>query len=276
MIRGVLLSVFILLTILFISLVSCTATGGKGVIQPLGNIPGGFEGPYFQDIGAHSVKIVFKTRVPVVCNVAYGLDKTYGKLALMAMTGPVTDHEISLLGLEPDSVYHLRITITDAESNVYQSEDLTFSTIQGTGQKKPVGTNVVSANDGAKVVGVSSNWGGGGPDSSFGANKAIDGNSSTEWSSDSDGDNAWIEIELAQLYELDTIGFWTRTMGNSAQIFTFKVVTDDGTQLGPFNLPDAATIYYFDADVKAKRLRFKVESSSGGNTGAVEIEVYTK
>jgi len=57
---------------------------------------------------------------------------------------------------------------------------------------------------------------------------------------------------------------------------SLKVVTDDGTQVGPFTLPDASTIYYFQVTVKAKTLRFETVSNSGGNTGAVEIEAYTK
>ncbi|MFC1934767.1 discoidin domain-containing protein [Chloroflexota bacterium] len=240
------------------------------------NIQGGFDGPYVRDMGPHSAKIVFTTRVPIVCNVAYGTDANYGRLLLMAMTGPLTDHEISLLGLEPDTVYHYRITVTDIASNVYQSDDLTFITAETTNQEKPSRENVASADAGARVIAVSSNWGGGDLDSSFGANMAIDGNGSTEWSSDGDGNDAWIEIELAKTYELSIIGFWTRTMGNSAQIFSFKVVTDEGTQLGPYYLHDAATVYYFDVQTRAKRLRFEVETSSGGNTGAVEIEAYVR
>ena len=123
---------------------------------------------------------------------------------------------------------------------------------------------------------VSSNWGGGDANSPFGANKAIDRNSGTEWSSNGEGNNSWIEIELAQVYALYMIGFWTRTMGNTAQIYSFKVITDDGTQLGPYDLPDAATTYYFDVQVRAKRLRFEVQNSSGGNTGAIEIGAYTR
>jgi hypothetical protein len=263
------------LALILISFLSCSAAS-EVVIQPLGNIPGGVDGPRVQNIQAHSADIVFTSEVPIVCNVAYGTDTTYGQLTLMAMTGPLTDHNVSLLGLEPNTLYHYRVTVTDTASNVYQSEDLTFSTIQAIGRQKPVGTNVATAGAGAKVTGVSSNWGNGDLNSSFGGNKAIDGKKDTEWSSDGDGDNAWIEIELAQRYELATIGFWTRTMGNSAQIFSFKVVTDDGIQLGPFNLQDAATNYYFDVNVTARRLRFEVVSSSGGNTGAVEIEAYAK
>ena len=63
-------------------------------------------------------------------------------------------------------------------------------------------------------------------------------------------------------------------MGSSAQVSSFKVITDDSIQLGPFELQDAATMYYFDVNVKAQRLRLKVVGNSGGNTGAVEIEAY--
>lgn len=197
-----------------------------------------------------------------------------GSLSLMAMTGPVTDHDVQLLGLQPDTTYHFRVSVTDSASNVYQSDDLTFTTSEGVGSATPSGRNVAAATEGARVVGVSSNWGGGDLDSSFGGNKAIDGDPSTEWSSNSDGDEAWIEIELSQRYDLDAIGFWTRTMGNSGQIFRLDVITDDGQHLGPFDLPDASTIYYFEVQTQAKRLRFEVISSSGGNTGAVEIEAY--
>ncbi len=267
----------ILLMVIFVLVTSVSCTNGsQNELNPFAEIPGGFDGPHVRDIGPHSAKIVFTSSVPIVCNVAYGTASSYGSLTLMAMTGPLTDHEISLLGLEPETIYHYRITVTDLESNVYQSDDYTFTTAEATGQAKPGGENVASANAGARVVAVSSNWGGGDQDSFFGANKAIDGDGGTQWSSDADGNEAWIEIELAQTYELGVIGFWTRTMGDSAQISSFKVITDDGTQLGPFDLSDAATVYYFDVQTKANKLRFEVETSSGGNTGAVEIEAYAK
>ncbi|MBI4186678.1 MAG: discoidin domain-containing protein [Chloroflexi bacterium] len=264
----------LLLMVLSVSLSSCS-TSNKVTIQPLKNIAQGLEALHVQDIGTHSAKIIFEANSPIVCNIAYGIDKNYGRLALMAMAGPTTDHEVQLLGLEPNTTYHFRITATDLASKVYQSDDLTFATIQGDTKAKPAGRNVAAISEGARIVGVSSNWGNGNLDSSFGGNKAIDGNPSTEWSSNGDGNSAWIEIELSQSFDLNTIGFWTRTMGNSAQISNFNVVVDDSQHLGPFNLPDASTIYYFQIEVRAKRLRFEIESSSGGNTGAIEIEAYS-
>ncbi|MFC2045784.1 discoidin domain-containing protein [Chloroflexota bacterium] len=249
-----------LLGIMLLPILSCT-TRSEAVIHPLDNLPGGFDGPHVQNIKAHSADIVFESMVPIVCNIAYGTDTEYGRLTLMAMTGPLTDHNVSLLGLEPNTTYHYRITVTDVSSNVYQSGDFSFSTAQATEQERPTGTNVASDITGAKVIGVSSNWGDGDMGSSFGGNKAIDGRSDTEWSSNGDGDKAWIEIELAQQYDLTIIGFWTRTMGSTAQISSFRVVTEDGTQLGPFEVSDAATIYYFDVNIKTSKLRFEIVSS---------------
>ena len=63
-------------------------------------------------------------------------------------------------------------------------------------------------------------------------------------------------------------------MGSSAEIHSFQIVTDKGETIGPFELADAARAYYFETDFTAKRLRFEAVTTSGGNTGAVEIEVY--
>ena len=52
------------------------------------------------------------------------------------------------------------------------------------------------------------------------------------------------------------------------------MVTDRGETFGPFDLADASAVQHFDVDLTAKRLRFETVDSSGGNTGAVEIEVY--
>ena len=63
-------------------------------------------------------------------------------------------------------------------------------------------------------------------------------------------------------------------MGSSAQIESFQIVTDKGDIIGPFSLSDASQVFYFDTDFVARRLRFEAITTSGGNTGAIEIEVY--
>jgi hypothetical protein len=226
-----------------------------------------------------SVVIRFTSGVPTMCNVAYGTDTTYGRLATMPMMGgAVREHAVTLTGLTPNTTYHYRITLTDEQARVYQSQDFTFTTGAAPSEGEvgqPEGENLASMAAGARVVGVSSNWGGGANDSAFGADNAIDGQPHTEWSSNGDGDDAWIEIELAKTYNVHTIGFWTRTMSDgTAQIFRFTVTTDRGETFGPFDLPDATRIHTFPVQFTARKLRFDAVETNSGNTGAVEIEVY--
>lgn len=241
-------------------------------IQPLERLPGGIvEGPDIESITDSSAVISLKTAAAAFCQVNYGITPAYGVMRRMNMAGAMTDHRILLPGLQPETVYHVRLTAVDAQARIYQSGDLTFTTVKATG-RRPEGQNVAALSGGAKVVGVSSNYGGGDLTSTFGGNNAIDGNPSTEWSSNGDGDKAWIEIELARPSHLSTIGFWTRTMGTSAQIQQFEVVADGQTRLGPFTLGDAGGVHYFRVQLTARRLRFNVLKSTGGNTGAIEIE----
>ena len=134
--------------------------------------------------------------------------------------------------------------------------------------------NLALITNGARVVSVSSNFGSGGNDSAYGANNALDGDPTTEWSSDGDGDNAVIEIELPAMAAITSIGVWTRTMGSSAQISTFRAVNELGEIAGPFTLANANEIHYFDTNFDASKLRFEVVNSSGGNTGFVDIQVF--
>ncbi|PKB72966.1 MAG: hypothetical protein BZY75_04310 [SAR202 cluster bacterium Io17-Chloro-G7] len=136
------------------------------------------------------------------------------------------------------------------------------------------GENLASPELGARVVGVSSNYGNGDNESSFGAAKAVDGNPATAWSSNGDGSDAWLEIELPSETRVTSLGFWSRTMGTSAEIFSFKVVNENGEVVGPFVLESSDKIYYFETDIAGKSLRFEAVDTSGGNTGAMSIEVY--
>ena len=134
--------------------------------------------------------------------------------------------------------------------------------------------NLASLANGGRVVGVSSAFAGASLEARWGGNSAVDGDPSTQWSSDGDGDDAWIEIALAEPVAVTRVGFWTRTMGASAEIRTFQIVTDGGQTYGPFALTGPSQITYFDVSFRAQRLRFEALETSTGNTGAVEIEVY--
>ena len=76
-----------------------------------------------------------------------------------------------------------------------------------------------------------------------GASNELDRDLATDWSSAGDGDDAWIEVELAEVTRIRSVGFWTRTMGNSAQVRSFQVTTDDGEVHGPFAVDLATTVY---------------------------------
>ena len=79
-----------------------------------------------------------------------------------------------------------------------------------------LGINLASLRNGVSVAAVSSNFGEGGIYSTFGAADAIDWDPLTEWSSASDGDTAWIDVELASETNRTSVGFWTQTMGDTA------------------------------------------------------------
>ena len=227
------------------------------------------------DAQSNSATLQVTTRLPVACAVVYGTTHDYGQLATDTdMAGGVhSDHHPILIDLQPDTVYYARLQGVGPDGTPYRSEEYTFRTLPAEAAAGG-GVNLASAQAGARIVGISSNYGGGADDSTYGALKAIDGSPSTQWSSDGEGDEAWIEIELAAESRVTRVGFWTRTMGSSAQIHSFQIVTDRGETVGPFDLADASQAYYFDTDFTARRLRFEVVTSSGGNTGAVEIEVY--
>lgn len=226
------------------------------------------------EAGTSSATVNVTTRIPVACAVVYGTTQQYGSIATdtdMA-GGAHAEHHPLLVGLEPNTLYYLRLQGVGPDGTLYRSQEYTIRTPPASSTSGPV--NLASSAAGARVSGVSSQFGGEAEDSAFAASRAIDGDPSTQWSSNGDGDQAWIEIELPALTQVTRVGLWTRTMGSTAQILSFRIVTDQGGEFGPFELPDAAQIHYFDVDFSGRRLRFEAIETSGGNTGAVEIEVY--
>ena len=231
-------------------------------------------GPEFIDIGPESASLRVETELAVVCAVVYGTTHQYGQMATdsdMAGSGH-TNHHPLLTGLTPDTLYYARLQGVGPDGTLYRSEEYTFRTAPALAVSGE--PNLASPENGGRVVGISSNYGGGADDGPWGALNAIDGDGASAWSSDGDGDAAWIEIELPSETRVTRVGLWTRTMGSSAQIHSFQIVTDQGEVVGAFDLADAAQTYYFDTNFLARRLRFEALTSSGGNTGAVEIEIY--
>lgn len=221
----------------------------------------------------------FATSRPTSCEAQYGLDPDALDLSAtdpsMAPGQLVLDHEVPLEDLLPSSNYAWRARATDAEGRTYLSELQSFLTpaaIEGDEL-----TNVALASAGTFVAGRSSTWADGPDDGPFGPLNAIDGKMTTEWSSNGDGDDAWIELDLGQRRELVALGFRSRMMTDGSSIVTsVDVVLDDETRLGPFATPDHTQVYRFDFPeaTPAQRARVEVRSSTGGNTGAREVQLF--
>ncbi|MFC2054626.1 discoidin domain-containing protein [Chloroflexota bacterium] len=230
--------------------------------------------PEMTEITASDAVLRFESNLPLACSVIYGETTNYGLNAVdQDMDGGAhTNHHPILTGLEPDTEYQFRLQGTAADGTIYISENLTFRTPS---QDADVEINLASLEAGARVTAVSSNFGGATNQETWGADSAIDGNRATAWSSNNDGNDAFIEIDLAQPAHLDTVQVWMRSMSNdTAQIFSFTLTTDTSEVLGPFLLDDAEQSYRFNVDVVAKSLRLDVVDSNGGNTGLIEFEVY--
>jgi F5/8 type C domain len=272
--RPVPLTVLLLGTFAAFVLVACggSSTDDLADVAPLSDILDGEV--QVVDITATSAGIRIGTSVPVVCSVIYGTDDSYGSQSTdLDMAGVAhVDHAAPMRGLEPDTVYHYRLQGTGSDGTIYVSEDMTFRTPpaddSSVGDK---GDNLASLDAGASIVEASSFFGN---SATWRPENAIDGDGLTEWSSQGDGNDAFLTIRLAGEARITEIGVWTRTMGTSAQIESFKVVTDRGETLGPFTLVDATGLFSFPVDVTATTLRFEIVSSSGGNTGLIEVAAY--
>ncbi|MGC9346689.1 MAG: discoidin domain-containing protein [Anaerolineae bacterium] len=230
--------------------------------------------PRIVDITDTDAVLVFESGVPLACAVVYGTTTDYGQISVdQDMGGGAhTDHRPLMHSLEPDTEYHYRVQGTAADGTFYVGEDATFRTLP-ISENAPV--NLASLEAGASVTAVSSNFGGAANDEVWGANNAIDGNRATAWSSDGDGDDAFIEIALAGQAELNAVEVWTRSMGDgTAQITAFTLTTDTGDVLGPFELDSVTEPERFDISATTGKLRLDVVQSSGGNTGLVEFAVY--
>ena len=178
--------------------------------------------------------------------------------------GAHTDHAAVMRGLLPDAEYFYRVQGEDADGARYRSELRTFRTPAADATSTP-GANVAV---GAGVVDVSSEFSG-----TFTAANAVDGDPATEWSSAGDGDGSSITIDLGRAVDVVGVALRSRSMGDGTSVVeTFTVTVDGGRTYGPFDAGTTFTVN--EAEFTGQVLRIDAEDTSGGNTGAAEIEVY--
>lgn len=245
------------------------ASSGAGGIRPFSAIE---VGRLQIDVSAdgRSAVMQLQTNPATVCAVAYGTSGALGSIANDADMGgtAITHHVVLLKDLRPDTTYDYRLTATDARGELFQTAALGRFTTTA----RAAGAYGLDVAVGAKVVAVSSQYGSG-----YGAANAVDGNLATEWSSAGDGNRAFITIELRKPTAVRGVAFLTREMSDGSAITrTFAVVVDGGKRYGPFPAGNRVDPRVAAVSFTARRLRFEVVSSSGGNTGAAEIEVFAR
>jgi hypothetical protein len=220
------------------------------------------DGPTIEpDQSGRFVTLQVTTNIDAVCTVAYGETEDLGSLATDQDMGAGghSDHEVVLGGLAPNTEYFYRLQGVGVDGRLYRSDLLTFRTPAASGAE-PARNFALQAD----VTDVSSEF-----SETFAAEHAIDGDPSTEWSTQGDGDNAYIVLDLGRDVEVVAVGFHTRTMSDgTAETATFTVTVDNDETHGPY--PVGLSEITFTGRI----LRFDVEESTGGNTGATEIEVF--
>lgn len=214
------------------------------------------------------------TTEPMICAMVWGAGEALGRFNnTLAMNGTgIEQHDVVLPDIETGREYTFVVQGTTADGTLYRSEMSTF-TIEGSdaeGGAEPdveVGDNLAL---GAEVVEVSSSF-----SDDFTAENAIDGDETTEWSTRGDGDGGFITIDLGAERDIGAIEFTTRSMADgSAVTATFTVAVDGGEAAGPFPAGTPAERRISDLVVTGREVRVDVETSTGGNVGAIEIGVY--
>jgi hypothetical protein len=209
------------------------------------------------------------TTEPMICAIVWGEDDTFGNFnnsLNMAGTG-IVQHDVFLPDAVPGVEYSFVVQGTTADGILYRSEVGTF-VISDIGTTEATGNGSTNLAEGAAVE-VSSEF-----NKAFAATNAVDGDFGTEWSSLGDADNAWIEIDLGAPAAVSGFEFLTRAMTDGTSITETYTVTVDGTETyGPFPAGNPADPQPSLIAVNGQVFRFDVDSSTGGNTGAVEVRI---
>lgn len=216
------------------------------------------------DPSGTSVTLRLQTKIDLACSVVYGRTTQFGSIAtdLDMAGGGHSNHNPLLVDLTPGATYVYRLQGTDARGNVYVSEPGQFTTPGGDGSATPTNLSLD-----ATVIETSSDF-----SESFAGANAIDGSLATEWSSRSDGNDAYIVIDLGGTADITGIGFRTREMSDGTSITNQFTVSVDGTEYGPFDAGIGMSFAEFSAT--GQTVRVSLVDTTGGNTGAVEIEIY--
>jgi hypothetical protein len=255
---------------------ACSTSGGDSEVIDFAEIQ---SSDFEFTVDANGVaKMNVTTNVDAVCSIAWGETDDLGTIGTDLDMGGTAhdDHEVLLVGAVPGETYQFRVQGSDADGNLFQSELASFTlpevpasdeSMSGDDDMAVHGDNLA---EGATVVAVSSVF-----SDAWSGENAVDGDMSTEWATAGSGDDAFIEIDLGSPEDVIGVEFITRTMGDgTATTSEYTVTVDGGDVFGPFPAGDPSDNRFAEALFAGQVLRFDVVSSTGGNTGAIEVRVF--
>jgi hypothetical protein len=263
-----------LLAVVMLLAAACGGGDGEPEVRPFSEVQdGAFR---FESDPTDPTRGIFRvtTTEPMICAIVWGEDESFGRLNnSLDMNGTgIIDHDVILPDVEPATEYHYIVQGTTADGTLYRSEPGTF-TIE---PQEPGETTQPDMELGpslaldATVIDVSSEFSDG-----FAAENAFDDDLSTEWSTRDDGDAAFITIDLGEEHEIGAVEFVTRSMADGSAITQqYSVTVDDGDPAGPFTAGTVADRQISELTAVGRQVRIDVESSTGGNVGAVEIRIF--
>jgi hypothetical protein len=210
------------------------------------------------------------TTEAAICAIVWGETEDLGHFNnSLAMNGTgIVQHDVFLPEAEAGKTYFYRLQGSTANGTLYQSELMTFTLPeQEAGASDAVGS-VNLAIDGT-VTEVSSEF-----STQWVAGNAFDNDLSTEWSSQGDGNDSFITVDIGSPQRVAGFEFLTRTMADgTATTTTYTVTVDGGDQFGPFDAGNPANPSPANVDIEGQVFRFNVTDSTGGNTGAIEVRI---
>ncbi|MEE9415053.1 MAG: discoidin domain-containing protein [Acidimicrobiales bacterium] len=217
-----------------------------------------------------------RTTEPMICTIVWGETEELGNFNnSLAMNGTgIIPHDVKLPGAEAGKTYFFRVQGSTANGNQYRSELGTFTLPEAEGgdamaEEEMIvhGTNLALE---STLVEASSIFGDG-----WEAENALDGDNTTEWASSGDGDEGFITIDLGSAQDVVGLEFLTRSMLDGTATTEMYTVTVDGDQVfGPFPAGNPADPNFTAIEFSGQQIRFDVDSSTGGNVGAIEVRVF--
>ena len=232
-----------------------------------------------EEISATRAVVRFATSEPTTCEAEYG---TTPDALVLSATDPTMgedpygiDHNVPLEDLTPGTTYYYRARASTEDERTFFSGVQEFTTLEA-----PLSSsaNIALLTAGTQVAEVSSNFGGATNDATWGANNAFDGLMTTEWATNGDGDAAAVSIEFGGERAISGFGFRSREMPDgSSIILQVRLVFEPGAVvLGPFETPDPKEFYRFNFEesITAQSVRIEAVATTGGNTGAREIQFF--